>query len=665
MLFIRVVALSLLGLTSAAHACWRNSTCDGPTQPAFPGPWDKYNFAPRSRHVAPRALLSLPGGIHVSEYSPNATRVSADSEGVVLDFGLEVGGIVAFDYALRGTVANASLGLAFSEAKDYIGRKSDNSNGGTGADGALRVDIGNASHGRYVMPDARLRGGFRYLTVFLLAPAGAAIEIKNVSVELSFQPTWPNLRAYQGYFASSEEILDRVWYSGAYTLQTNSVPGNTGRANVQTDRVGWDNGAYIGPGETVLLDGAKRDRWVWIGDMGVAVASAFVSTGELESTRNALRAIFDYQSADGTLPKAGPPYLAKDSDAYHLWALIGLYNYYLYTGDEPFLQEYWPKYVLGVDRILSKINDKGIVNVTGTADWGRWLYSTERSSVSMLLYRALTTGASIAAWSPTLPNATPLRSKWLSAASHLRASILTTFWDDTRGAFKESPDSTSLFPQDANAMALAFAVLAPADPRTALVSTHLTRAWTPLGPVNPELSANVSTISPFITSIELEAHFRAGFPQRSLDLIRTAWAWYLNNPNGTQSTVAEGWLADGTWGYRGDRGYRSDPSYVSHAHGWSSGPTSALTEYLVGLRVTEPAGRRWELRPAAWAGVERAQAGFSTALGKFEAKYERAANGSVVVIWDVPEGTVGCVRVPGHAGRVVEGGKGAVVVELV
>lgn len=67
-----------------------------------------------------------------------------------------------------------------------------------------------------------------------------------------------------------------------------------------------------------------------------------------------------------------------------MWALIGFYNYYLYTGDEAFLQHYWPGYVLGVNKILSKVDDNGIVNVTNTADWGRWLYSTQRSSASML-----------------------------------------------------------------------------------------------------------------------------------------------------------------------------------------------------------------------------------------------------------------------------------------
>lgn len=291
----------LLGLVSAAtafegvKACWRNSTCDGLLEPSFTGPWDKYNFAPTSRFVAPRTLLSLPDGDLMGRYDANGVGIEASSTGTVFDFGLEVGGIVSFDYSLSASTTNASIGLAFTEAKDYIGRKSDNSNGGTGQDNALLFALNGTQDGHYTMPDITLRGGFRYLTIFLVANADACVTLRNVKLEVSFQPTWPNLRAYQGYFYSSEELLDKVWYSGAYTLQTNSVPGTTGRANVQTNRTGWNNAAYIGPGETVLLDGAKRDRWVWIGDMGVAVPSAFVSTGDMESTKNALEAIFDNQ----------------------------------------------------------------------------------------------------------------------------------------------------------------------------------------------------------------------------------------------------------------------------------------------------------------------------------------------------------------------------------
>ncbi len=53
-------------------------------------------------------------------------------------------------------------------------------------------------------------------------------------------------------------------------------------------------------------------------------------------------------------------------------------------------------------------------------------------------------------------------------------------------------------------------------------------------------------------------------------------------------------------------GYGNDPSYVSHAHGWSSGPTSTLTNYLVGLQVTRPAGAEWALKPAFWCDIRGA-----------------------------------------------------------
>ena len=291
LLFIFGIAIA----ASEAKACWRNSTCIGAIEPAFPGQWDLYNFAPSSRYLAPQTVLSLPNGVKIQKYAEDGTIIQATSHGTVVDFGTEVGGIISFDYSLSGNITNASAGLAFTEAKDYIGRKSDNSNGGTGQDNALLWAFNGTKEGHYVMPDVSLRGGFRYLTIFLVADPGAAITIRNINLEISFQPTWANLRAYQGYFYSDEDLLVKIWYSGAYTLQTNSVPGYTGRANVQTNRTGWDNAAYIGPGDTVLLDGAKRDRWVWIGDMGTAVPAAFVSTGDMESTKNALKAIFENQ----------------------------------------------------------------------------------------------------------------------------------------------------------------------------------------------------------------------------------------------------------------------------------------------------------------------------------------------------------------------------------
>ncbi|KAL0937980.1 alpha-l-rhamnosidase [Colletotrichum truncatum] len=649
------ILISVIAYQCAAE-CWRDTSCHGPSSASFEGPWDKYNYAPSTRNVTPKYVLSLPNGEHISDYK-SPVELSSGIEGLVFDFGIEVGGIVTVDYELSGA-SNASLGLAFTEAKTYIGQKSDNSNGGAGQDGALISNI-SGGVGTYVMPDAKLRGGFRYLTLFLTSSASnASLEIRNINLEISFQPTWSDLRAYQGYFHSSDELLNKIWYSGAYTLQTNSVPGKTGRVGTSTLRSGWQNDAYIGPGSTVLLDGAKRDRWVWIGDMGTAVPSAFVSTGDMESTKNALLAIYDNQASDGTLPKAGPPYPSKDSDTYHLWTLAGTYNYFLYTGDEEFVESIWPKYIKAISNSRKKVNEKGIMNVTGDKDWGRWTYSNERSSASILLYRALRTGADIASWAPGLTNASTYKQEWLDAAAELQTAMMTELWDDAKGAFKDSPNDTSLYPQDANSMAVAFGVVPADSDQAQRLSDYLESNWTPIGPRCPELKNN---ISPFISSIELSTHFRAGRADRALKLIRDAWGWYLNHPNGTQSTVPEGYLVDGTWGYRGDRGYRNDPSYVSHAHGWSSGPTSTMTEYLVGLRVIKPGGSEWQFKPVL-SELPEAEAGFTTSLGKFSAKFTVGDDGKAVVEWDTPTNTKGNLVLPGKELKRVKGGKGSATI---
>jgi hypothetical protein len=244
--------------------------------------------------VQPKAVLSLPGGDIISKYLSDEPLILTPNDiGLVFDFGIEVGGIVTIEYTL--SKPNATLGLAFTEAKNYIGQNSDNSNGGSGADGALSVALSTEGGGSYTMPDAKLRGGFRYLTLFLNSGADdTTLTINSVGLEIAFQPTWSNLRAYKGYFHSSDSLLNRIWYAGAYTLQTNSVPTTTCRVSTGSS-TGWNNNAICGPGETLLLDGAKRDRWVWIGDMGTAVPAVSVSTGDLKSAKNALLSIWDNQ----------------------------------------------------------------------------------------------------------------------------------------------------------------------------------------------------------------------------------------------------------------------------------------------------------------------------------------------------------------------------------
>lgn len=59
----------------------------------------------------------------------------------------------------------------------------------------------------------------------------------------------------------------------------------------------------LGNGSTILVDGAKRDRAVWPGDMGVAVPSNFVSIGDMLSAKNSLQTIYDHLVHDALLQK--------------------------------------------------------------------------------------------------------------------------------------------------------------------------------------------------------------------------------------------------------------------------------------------------------------------------------------------------------------------------
>ncbi|KAK6065206.1 bacterial alpha-L-rhamnosidase domain-containing protein [Seiridium cupressi] len=629
-----------------AQTCWRDTPCNGPQDPSFPGEWDENIFAPPSRTVHPSAYLE--GSGRQMDVPLNALRLDVSQPSVVVDFGLEVGGIITLDYVVASVEGSNAVGLAFSEAKDFIGPNSDSTTGNYARpDGALYANFSQAGNFTYVMPDAQLRGGFRYMTLFL-QPGSVAIEIRNISLEIAFQPTWANLRAYQGYFHSNDDLLNRIWYSGAYTLQTDAVHPSTGRAWPPPETE-WANDGFLGPGDTILTDGAKRDRTVWPGDLGVAVPASFYSTGDLESTKNGLQSLYDYQDpTTGELPFSGVPLEATHCISYHMWTMIGTYNYVLYSDDLDFLSSNWDKYKLAMSYVFSQIDGTtGLINSDSSSnDWGRLHANGTLTSLQATFYRALVTGAQLADW---VGDKTGLGVQWLEDAEGLQTRTNAINWDDSAGAFFDVTDRPDIHPQDGNSLAVYFGIVNATSNEARNISDYLIRNWTPIGAECEELPGE---ISPFISSFEIQAHLLTGNTQRALDLIRSAWGWYLDHPNGTQSTMVEGYLVNGTWGYRWDAGYQNDFSYTSHAHGWATGPVTALTERVLGLSITGRAGATWRLAPQI-GDLTQVEGGFTTRLGKFSAGWTKEADGTINLEYDVPEGTTGDVVVQIDAADVV------------
>lgn len=74
---------------------------------------------------------------------------------------------------------------------------------------------------------------------------------------------------YTSSFSSlADPELEDIWYGCAYTTQLCSIARAQGR-NYTAPTSGWNNSVLVGVGNTLLVNGAKRDRTVWPGDMGL------------------------------------------------------------------------------------------------------------------------------------------------------------------------------------------------------------------------------------------------------------------------------------------------------------------------------------------------------------------------------------------------------------
>jgi hypothetical protein len=195
----------------------------------------------------------------------------------------------------------------------------------------------------------------------------------------------------------------------------------------------------------------------------------------------------------------------------------------------------------------------------------------ENIAANSLLYNVLVQASSMA----LSLNNTILSMQYQQYSITLKNAINTLLWDDEFGAYRDNPTST-LHPQDGNSLANWFGV---ADTnRSLLVSNYLYSNWGKYGSASPEWN-NGQSIGTFSGSMEVFSHFSIGQSKRALNLIKLQWGYMLNSKISTKSTFWEGYNADGTFNF--------DGVYMSHAHGWSSGPGGALTNSVLGIRADD------------------------------------------------------------------------------
>ncbi|KAF7293845.1 hypothetical protein HMN09_01180400 [Mycena chlorophos] len=620
------------------------------------GPWDAFNYAPPSRTVFPVAVRTVNGSVSgasglVAHQSADATFGESGAY-VVLDWGQEVGGILSLN--IDAASATSSFSLSFTESPEFISPSgSDDSCNVAQKDGVQTFGV-PLSTGLLTQTFGQQRGGFRYLTI--VSNDASSLTISNISLSSTWMPHWDDLRAYGGHFYAKnpgfhdEDFLTKLWYAGAYTIQMNSIDVDQARQQPCPAGGGWANNASGGPVDgPILVDGAKRDRNIWPGDCGISSFTEFIALNDSLPTKNSLTVMFTTQDpATGALQYSGPPINAVGSDTYIAWSLIGTHNYYLYTGDLEFVASIWDNYTYALSFLQSQVDSTGLANVplSFANDWGRDGGSGHNSAFNALLYRTLITAADLAT---QLGNA-GIAADYLKNATRTKNAFNALLWDEAAGLFRDN-DTTSLHPQDGNALAVVFNLTTSSSQNQA-ISKALTQFWTPIGPLSPELN---DTIIPFIGGLEIQAHFIANEGARAIDLLEREWGYMLYTNLSVQSTLLEGFTKNGSLGYRAAAGYNFDHTYTSHAHGWSTGPTAALSLYVLGIQITSAGGRTWDVAPVL-SGLGAAQGGIETPLGAFLVQWELAEGKKTLRLnVSTPEGTSGNVRLPGTGPITVDG----------
>ncbi|KAE8167048.1 Six-hairpin glycosidase-like protein [Aspergillus tamarii] len=612
-------------------------------------PYDEYILAPASRNLVPLEVLEVNGSVTSPSSLTRSSGGNATFDGpasVTFDFGRNIAGIVSLDIESSST-RNAFIGVTFTESSLWISSQACDATADSGLDSPLWFPVGRGP-GTYTADKKHNRGAFRYMT--LVTNTTATVSVRNVRINYTAAPS-QDLRAYTGYFHSNDELLNRVWYAGAYTNQICTIDPSTGNAlpflgiinsdsNItlpETDP--WYSNYTISNGSSTLTDGAKRDRLIWPGDMSIALESVSVSTSDLYSVRTALETLLSQQKSDGRLPYASKPFRDIVSFTYHLHSLIGVSYYYRHSGDRDWLSKYWGQYQKGLQWALSSVDKTGLANITASSDWLRFGMGGHNIEANAILYFVLNEAQELSQAINNQNNA-----NWSKIANGIKSAANKKLWDASNGLYKDN-ETTTLHPQDGNAWAIK-ANLTLSTNQSSTISSALSSRWGKYGAPAPEAA---NAVSPFIGGFELQAHFLANQPQKALDFIRLQWGFMLDDPRMTNSTFIEGYATDGTLHYAP---YTND-ARVSHAHGWSTGPTAALSFFAAGLHLTGPAGATWRFAPQP-GDLTSVDAGYTTGLGLFSTAFKRSKNGGYQELtFATPQGTTGDVDLAGTEGTLV------------
>ena len=628
-----------------ASGAWRSYVLDSPYPLVYPASVEVRDASPPQSRVENPTELSAPGG--------GVTTIHATAVGnpyIVVDLGRLTGGRVEIAVSAN---SGAPVRLAYSEARRFLGPRGDIDHGSQGRndDPSSRSDVLPAQAGVYQLPG--IRGAQRYVRIELNGAGSAQIDyIRLVVTHLR-----PTVGDYVGHFLSSDDLLNRIWYAGAYTLNVDSY-GDPVRGN-----------------KFAVTDGAKHDRLIWLGDLPIEALAGFYTVRQMPFLLRRSYQLFTCQQyPGGFIPQVsdvhvecpepgrpnGPPppargictcATAQRLPSYTAWFVIGAADYYRMTAD-PVVEEWLPVVRRAIRFFAKSVGPRGLfVTAPGYLNWHPPDRADgEDADTNAVWVRALQGASRL---EKLLGN--PRRGRrYAGMARRLAQAIRASLFDPAVGALRQNTANPSgNHTQDANVQGILAGVLRD-DAAGSALNFLGTALATPYGTATGEFNNDPFMgryISPFQTGWEVLARLQYYQTGEALGLIRGLWGHMVRSDPG--STVWEKLtVAGGVAPYKSANPDGSEivedvnSGETSLAHGWSAGPTGALSAYVLGLRPARPGWKRWLVEPQP-GDLSFAQGSVGTPEGKLGARWEVDPGGdSFRITMRAPRGATGTVAVP-------------------
>ena len=189
-----------------------------------------------------------------------------------------------------------------------------------------------------------------------------------------------------------------------------------------------------------MVDGAKRDRAIWSGDLNVEIPSVSYSTDNAAYIKSTLQLLGSYQLTSGFVTGDLPPQddlspsepsgtTGSYSASYSVYWLLDLADYYLYSGDTAFVTQELPVVKNELAWDASQVNSTGLL-VTSSSDDDDWDFydpgkTGEVTEYNLLDYKALLDGAVLA----TAAGDTTDAATYTSDAAALKTAINNNLYE--------------------------------------------------------------------------------------------------------------------------------------------------------------------------------------------------------------------------------------------